>query len=143
MPLPCRTPMATRHHPPLPPLQPPDSPQREVEGMEQLHLHPPSPPRPPNGICPWLRIQLEPEDDLQPATGITCSFSNNQATNHAVRQLGFSTTDCDTDLCALALVASQLPQPNQVPNVTILPSKPQLTSGPTRGNLSLGSSARR
>jgi len=48
------------------------------------------------------------EDGLQPATGITCSFSNNnQATSHAVRQLGFSTTDFDTDLCAFALAASQ------------------------------------
>jgi len=119
MPSPCRTPMATRLHPPSPPLQPPDSPQQEVEGMEQLHPHPPSPPRPPNGICPWLRIQLEPEDDLQPATGITCSFSNNQATSHVVCQPGSSTTDFDTDLCNLTLAASQAQlylNQNEVPN---------------------------
>jgi hypothetical protein len=63
------------------------------------------------------------EDDLQPATGITCSFSNNQDTGRAVRQLGFSITDCDADLCALPLAASQAQlylNQNQVANITVL-----------------------
>jgi hypothetical protein len=64
----------------------------------------------------------------------------NQATSHAVRQLGFSTTDFATDLCALALAASQAQlylNQNQVPNITILstnlvPSKPHKPLAPPR-----------
>ncbi len=83
------------------------------------------------------------EDDLQPATGITCSFSNNQATSHAVRQLGFSTTDFDTDLCALALVASQAQlylNQNQVPNITILSTNPAVIQATTNLRPHLGQS---
>ena len=67
------------------------------------------------------------DDDLQPAIGITASFSNNRETNNSARQLGFSPTDFDTDLCALASTANQVQlflNQNQVPHMTILSTNP-------------------
>jgi len=44
--------------------------------------------------------------NLQPASAIAASF-NNRETGHSARQLGFSTTDFDADLCALATATAQ------------------------------------
>jgi hypothetical protein len=85
------------------------------------------------------------DDDQQLAAGIVVVYRENSEIRHSARNLGFTATDFDADMCALAAAANQaqlfLNQHPNTPQITIFATNP--TSGPIRANLSLESFATR